>query len=149
MSVRVKKLFPALKHGAYSAAGLLPGEDRAAFEKLYLDLRAEYRPDGPLEEDTVSDIARLLWRKQNLATFRVAEAARNRNSEIKTEMIPYTKQPFELKYDWTPPESESASPGRTRGGLQVCRNGGLSDSCSNACRAGCRRTFECHDRQTF
>ena len=50
MAIRVKKLFPALKHGAYSATGLLPGEDRAAFEKLHRDLQAELRPDGPFEE---------------------------------------------------------------------------------------------------
>jgi hypothetical protein len=35
MAVRVKKIHPALKHGGYSATGLLPGEDPAAFEKLH------------------------------------------------------------------------------------------------------------------
>ena len=91
VGVRVKK-YPALKHGGYSATGLLPGEDRAAFEKLHLDLRAECRPDGPLEEHTVFDIARLLWRKQNLGTFRRAEAARNRYSAIGY-----------MRNDWTRP----------------------------------------------
>jgi hypothetical protein len=60
---RVKKLYPALKHGGYSATGLLPGEDPVAFEKLHQDLRLEYCPDGPLQEDTVRDIARWTWRK--------------------------------------------------------------------------------------
>jgi hypothetical protein len=106
VGVRVKKLFPALKHGGYSALGLLPGEDRAAFEKLHRELRAELRPDGPLEEDIVANIARLLWRKQNLETFRRAEAARERYSAIRSEMVPSTTAPNPLEYlrdDWTPP----------------------------------------------
>ena len=96
MGVRVKKLYPALKHGGYSATGLLPGEDLAAFEKLHQDLRLEYCPDGPLQEDTVRDIARWTWRKQNLGTFRIAEAARERASAIRSEMIPSTTPPFDF-----------------------------------------------------
>jgi hypothetical protein len=88
VSSRVKKPHPALKHGAYSATGLLPGEDPVAFENLHLDLIAELSPDGPLEEEIVADIARWIWRKQNLQTFRIAEAARNRHSAIQSEMIP-------------------------------------------------------------
>jgi hypothetical protein len=53
MVVRVKKIHPALKHGGYAATGLLPGEDRAAFEKFHQDLIAELHPEGPLESDTV------------------------------------------------------------------------------------------------
>jgi len=96
VGVRVKKLYPALKHGGYSATGLLPGEDPAAFEKLHQDLRLEYCPDGPLQEDTVRDIARWTWRKQNLGTFRIAEAARERASAIRSEMIPSTTPPFDF-----------------------------------------------------
>src|SRR5258708_3892495 len=77
MSTVIKKIHPALKHGAYSAIGLLPGEDRAAFNKLYQGLIAQYNPVGPLEEQCVDDITRYLWRKQNLETFRVAQEARN------------------------------------------------------------------------
>jgi len=44
MSVRVKKIHPALKHEAYSATAFLPREDAAAFEKLRQDLIAELRP---------------------------------------------------------------------------------------------------------
>jgi hypothetical protein len=94
---RVTKLYPALKHGGYSATGLLPGEDRAAFEKLHQDLRLEYCPDGLLQEDTVRDIARWTWRKQNLGTFRIAEAARERASAIRSEMIPSTTPSFGLR----------------------------------------------------
>jgi hypothetical protein len=86
MVTRIKKNAPALKHGGYSADALLPGEDRAAFEKLHRVLIAELVPDGTLEEDTVASIARLLWRKQNLATFSNAELARNRCSAITQEV---------------------------------------------------------------
>jgi hypothetical protein len=73
MLVRVKKIHPALKHAGYSATTLLPGEDSAAFEELHRALIAEFTPVGALEEDIIADMARLTWRKQNLATFRVAK----------------------------------------------------------------------------
>jgi hypothetical protein len=109
VGVRVKKLYPALKHGGYSATGLLPGEDPAAFEKLHRDLVSEHCPDGPLQEDTVFDIARRMWRKQNLETFRIAKAARERASAIRSEMIPSTTPPldfplFGVSSDWSPPD---------------------------------------------
>ena len=88
MAVRVKKLSPALKHGGYSATGLLPGEDRAAFEKLHRDLQAELRPDGPFEKDIVTDIARCIWRKNHLDTLRKAKAARKRDYAIRSALIP-------------------------------------------------------------
>ena len=69
---------PALKHGGYSATAILPGENRAEFEELYQGLIAELRPDGPLEDDAVSQLALLLWRKQNLSIYRKAEIARQR-----------------------------------------------------------------------
>ena len=73
-----KKAHPALKHGGYSAMGILPGEDRAEFEELYQGLIAELRPDGPLEDDVVAQLALLIWRKQNLSIYRKAEIARQR-----------------------------------------------------------------------
>jgi hypothetical protein len=106
MSNRVKKLYPALKHGGYSVIGLLPGEDAAAFEQLHRDLRATCCPHGPLQEDTTASIGNLLWRKQNLETLRRAETARKRYLAIKSEMIPSSTPPCELEYlrnDWTPP----------------------------------------------
>jgi hypothetical protein len=36
---------------------------------LYQGLLAELHPDGPLEDEAVATIARLVWRKQNAATF--------------------------------------------------------------------------------
>ena len=65
-------MHPALKHGGYAATALLPGENPAAFEKLHHDLIVELAPTGALEDDIVATLARLVWRKQNLATFRVA-----------------------------------------------------------------------------
>ena len=74
MNIRVDRIPPALKHGAYSATAVLPGESRAAeFEKLHRGLIAELVPSGVLEDDIVMTIARLVWRKQNLATLRIAE----------------------------------------------------------------------------
>jgi hypothetical protein len=68
---------PALKHGAYSATAVLPGESRAEFEKLHCDLIAEFAPSGALEDDIVMSLAQFIWRKQNLATLRKAERARD------------------------------------------------------------------------
>jgi hypothetical protein len=44
MSIQVKKLHPAIKHGAYSATALLPGEDSAAFTELHQKIIAELAP---------------------------------------------------------------------------------------------------------
>ena len=72
---------PALKHGAYSAMAILPGESQAEFEKLHRDTIAEWTPSGVLENDIVMTITRLLWRKQNLDTLHIAERARRRCEE--------------------------------------------------------------------
>ena len=81
MHTRVNRIPPALKHGAYSATAVLPGENRAAFEKLHRALIAEFAPSGLLEDDIVADMARLVWRKQNLWTLRIAELAQSLWSE--------------------------------------------------------------------
>jgi hypothetical protein len=118
MAVRVKKIHPALKHGGYSATGLLPGEDPAAFEKLHQDLIAELRPDGPLESDVVATIVRLTWRKQNLETFRVAESARNRYSAIRSKIVPSTEPPRtyiplgNFDRNWVPPDPAAVNAAR-------------------------------------
>jgi hypothetical protein len=81
MPVRVKKSHPALKHGGY-AATILPGESVDEFEKLRRDLIANFTADGALEGDIVADLAGRLWRKQNRATFRAAEVARQHYDAI-------------------------------------------------------------------
>jgi len=76
MVSRVKLTHPALKHGVYSSLAVLPGEDRAEFEKKHRQLIAEYSPSGPLEHHYVLMLARLIWREENLSTFAVARTAR-------------------------------------------------------------------------
>ena len=88
MPIRAKKNHPALKHAGYSATSILPGEDAAEFEKLHRDLIAELVPNGVLEDDIVATMARLVWRKQNLVTFRVAKLARGRYAKIESEKVP-------------------------------------------------------------
>jgi hypothetical protein len=91
---RVNKIHSALKHGAYTATAVLPGENLAAFQKLRQALILECSPTGPLEEDTVETLARLLWRKQNLATIRNAELARSRYSAIRSAKLPSEPYPI-------------------------------------------------------
>jgi hypothetical protein len=75
MSRQAKRPPPALKHGAYSEAVLLPGEDPAEFEKLHSGLIAQFAPQGRMEEETVASLARLMWRRQNLARFEISQLA--------------------------------------------------------------------------
>jgi hypothetical protein len=81
----VRRLHSAVKHAGFSPATLLPGEDPAAFQKLREELTAELAPAGPLEREIVECMARLVWRRQNLATFRLADLARKRMSVIERE----------------------------------------------------------------
>ena len=78
MMARIDRLHPAVKHGAYSATDVLPGESRAAFEKLHRGLIAEYAPSGVHEQHIVMNLARLIWRQQNLGTLYIAERAQSR-----------------------------------------------------------------------
>jgi hypothetical protein len=81
------KNHPALKHGGYAVTAILPGENRAGFEKLHQNLIAELAPVGALEDDIVATIARMVWRKQNLATVRLAELAGQRRQAIQSEHV--------------------------------------------------------------
>jgi hypothetical protein len=87
MSNRIDRLHPAVKHGAYSATALLPGESPAEFEKLHRSLIAEFGPSGVLEDDIVMTIARLVWRKQNFTTLRIARFAESRHQAIRSEKV--------------------------------------------------------------
>jgi hypothetical protein len=98
----------ALKHGIYSAIGLLPTEDPAEFEKFKLEIFDDYKPTGRSEIIIVEEIARLQWRLQHLSTYGVAMRARERRSAI------YSKLPS-LGWSSPPlrgfePEPESRSP---------------------------------------
>ncbi len=54
----------SFKHGLYSKAILIPGEDPALFEALRAELVAEHRPAGLTEELLVNEIAQHYWRMQ-------------------------------------------------------------------------------------
>jgi hypothetical protein len=94
MSEKDSALHPALKHGGYSGTSLLPGEDPGAFEELHAGLIAEHGPAGPLEEDIVTTMAHLIWRKQNISTYQRAERAKRRLSAIRSELVPQPKDEF-------------------------------------------------------
>jgi hypothetical protein len=57
---------------------------------LHQGLIAELTPNGALEEDIVATIARLVWRKQNLKSFQIAERAQKRWEAIKLGKMPGT-----------------------------------------------------------
>ena len=88
MRSRRGSIHPALRHGGYAAMSILPGENKAEFEKLHQDLIAEYAPNGVSEDDIVATMARLLWRKQNLKTFRIAASARSLHDRVREETVP-------------------------------------------------------------
>ncbi len=105
MSKTAMRIPPALKHGCYSSLGLLPTEDRAAFDKLQRDLIAEYQPVGRSEEIIVASLAHFMWRRENLATYRLAEYAKNRQSAIYSKLgRRYTFETIELGLE---PETRS------------------------------------------
>lgn len=82
MTKQTNQIPPALQHGVYSGLTLLPGEDPAEFEKFHQEIIAEYKPEGRSEEDIVENMCRLMWRRQNLATYRLAEWAKQKYNEI-------------------------------------------------------------------
>jgi hypothetical protein len=75
-------IHPAIRHGVYSALTVLPGEDRAAFQKLSQQLIDEYAPNGVSEFELVRNLARLFWRQKNLATYRLAYLTRRHLDDV-------------------------------------------------------------------
>jgi hypothetical protein len=67
----------ALKHGVFAATAILPGEDRREFEELHTSLIKEWQPEGPTEEDTVKDLAKLIWRKDRLQRLLQIQLTKN------------------------------------------------------------------------
>src|SRR5262249_38529258 len=76
------RIHPALQHGLYSALTVLPGEDGTAFQTLYQQLVEEYAPSGASEVELVRNVAHLMWRKKNLATYRLAYLARRHRDDV-------------------------------------------------------------------
>jgi hypothetical protein len=61
----------ALKHGAYSNLGLLPGEDPDGYMEHARQVWLECQPWGPTEEGIATDIANVSWRKKNLTVYKL------------------------------------------------------------------------------
>ncbi|HEY7229538.1 MAG TPA: hypothetical protein VH558_04125 [Pseudolabrys sp.] len=68
---------------------MLPGECAADFEKLRRAVTVEFKPAGPLEEDVVDSVVRLIWRKQNMGTYRRAKSAKALISAIRSRYHSY------------------------------------------------------------
>jgi hypothetical protein len=60
----------------FAASPVLPGESREEFHALLDDLRDQYEPKGPVEQETVDTMANAIWRKRNLKIFQRAFEAR-------------------------------------------------------------------------
>jgi hypothetical protein len=60
------QLQDAFKYGVQSSYIVLPWESEDEFKELHENLRGEFFPDGPMEEETVYEIARWQWVKRRL-----------------------------------------------------------------------------------
>src|SRR5262249_29320942 len=89
-----KHVPPALKHGIYSAIGLLPTEDPAEFEKFKQDIFDDYKPVGRSEIIIVEEIGGLQWRLQHLPTYGIAMRARERRSAIYSNWLRLNRNGF-------------------------------------------------------
>ena len=140
MVTRVKLTHPALKHGAYSSLDVLPGEDRAEFEKLHRQLIAEYSISGPLEHRYALVLARLMWREENLSTFAVAKTAREPFVWAEAPSGSYRRTVRNLE------EIEAEQSAACRA-LSVGRHGGNSNHPASGTRAGPERAAQRNDRK--
>jgi hypothetical protein len=61
----------AIKHGAYSNLGLLPGEDLDEYNEHHRQIRLEWQPAGLSGETIVTHMGNLLWREQNLPVYQL------------------------------------------------------------------------------
>ena len=91
-----KHVPPALRHGIYSAIGLLPTEDPAEFEKFKLEIFDDYMPVGRSQKIIVEEIAGLQWRLQHLSTYGVAVRVRERHSAIHHGRFSRPQNSFDL-----------------------------------------------------
>jgi hypothetical protein len=105
-----KHVPPALKHGIYSAIGLLPTEDPVEFEKFKQEIFDDYKPVGRSEKIIVDEIACLQWRLQHLHTYGVAVRVRERHSAIYSKLAPPSRERFPPPLPGFEPEPESRSP---------------------------------------
>jgi hypothetical protein len=71
----------AIKHGAFSEAVLLPGEDPKEFQGHLSAVYDEYKPEGTSEIDKVYSIALGLWRKRRFRLYARRKIARSAEKE--------------------------------------------------------------------
>ena len=109
MSKKNSGVPPALKHGVYAGMALLPGEDPDEFEKLHKRLIEDLAPVGPLEEEIVANMAHLIWRRQNLSSYRLAGLAKQGISNIHYELVPRNEYFVSLGQDSRDPEEVKAA----------------------------------------
>jgi hypothetical protein len=66
---RKRKRPNALKHGLFSDAVLIPGEDSGQYMQLLDEMMDEYKPVGPTLRDEVIELANLMWKRRRLRKF--------------------------------------------------------------------------------
>jgi hypothetical protein len=76
MPNRVKRP-SALKHGVFSEAPILPGEDPQEFRQILDDVVEEWHPSGPTEQDAVDTIAKGIWLKRRAGRFREVQSLKS------------------------------------------------------------------------
>ncbi len=59
----------SLKHGLTAKTVVLPGENKADFDRLHQQLIEEHAPAGALETELVAEIAACLWRLQRARRY--------------------------------------------------------------------------------
>jgi hypothetical protein len=59
----------ALKHGIFSDAVVIPGEDSAEYKLLIAELMDEYKPAGPTLRNEVIELADLVWKRRRFKKF--------------------------------------------------------------------------------
>jgi hypothetical protein len=59
----------SLKHGLTAKTVVLPGENKAEFDRLHEQLMEEHAPAGALETELVAEIAACLWRLQRARRY--------------------------------------------------------------------------------
>src|SRR5690349_21564659 len=86
MQANSKKLPPSLKHGAFSATTILPGESETEFKQMHQSIIAELNLEGVLEQEVGLSLAHRIWRKGHLAIFLTAEHAQARCTDIQISL---------------------------------------------------------------
>jgi len=99
----------ALKHGAFSQALILPGEDPNDLQELLTALRDEWNPEGPSENDKIESIAICMWRKRRFRTYLRNSLAKNVRIEAALEQ--HRNRRFETLLDFWEEIEESDLPG--------------------------------------